>query len=64
MEWIKTKDQLPPLGEEVLVWQEGYHFAHLYLSFEGKRWSGDDYYMKFEGVKYWTHLPKPPEETK
>ncbi len=64
MEWINIEDQLPPLGEEVMIWQKAYKIAHLYLGYYGKRWSGEDIYEDFFSVKYWTHLPKPPEGDK
>lgn len=63
MEWIKTENQTPNNGEQVLVWYYGYQYKLLIWNDVYNCWDdeeGDDYFCDRDKVEYWTHLPKEP----
>jgi Protein of unknown function (DUF551) len=69
MEWIACKDQKPKRHKEVLFLdEEGYaYIGHMWEDFDSidpKDWLWFAYYNdnKTECVKYWTYIPKRPEE--
>lgn len=63
MEWIKTENQIPENGEQVLCWYYGYQYKLLIWNGVYNCWDdeeGDDYFCDRDRVEYWTHLPKEP----
>lgn len=63
MEWIKTENQTPNDGEQVLClyYRHTYKLLvwnNIYNCWDGE--DGDDYYCSRDEVEYWTHLPKKP----
>lgn len=59
MEWISTKEELPPLGKDVLAYRQGEYLVV---------WRTHDNYFRETGtapylddVTFWQPLPKPPK---
>lgn len=55
MNWINTKDKLPPKGKWVLVIESGEMMCDFH---DGTDWD----YHKNLNVTHWMNLPKPPKE--
>ena len=63
MEWIKTENQTPNDGEQVLCWYYGHQYKLLIWNDTYNCWDnedGDDYFCSQDKVEYWTYLPKKP----
>ena len=63
MEWIKTENQTPNDGEQVLCLYYKYPYKLLVWNDTYNCWDnedGDDYFCSRDEVEYWTHLPKKP----
>jgi len=63
MKWIKTKDQLPENGQDVIFWKDGSVWMGFYDTISSQ--IGDFYClddMIVGGVTHWMPLPPKPEE--
>lgn len=66
MEWIKSKDNLPPTNLDVIFYEDNrYHIGHFYGTTDGKfpgreLWqSYIDSYNCMENVEYWAYIEPP-----
>lgn len=62
MEWIKTENQIPEDGEQVLCLYYGDQYKLLTWNSVYNYWDDEDdhYFCDRDEVEYWTHLLKEP----
>jgi hypothetical protein len=61
-EWISTKDRLPEIEQDALIYLDGYCFIARRVE-DDRGWIGFNGYVLGEDVPtHWMPLPDPPKE--
>lgn len=68
-EWIKCSEQMPEVGQEVIVFDKNRNVVQSGVIFDTGYPRGvgnvfvdfNEQYYKVTNVEYWMHLPEPPQ---